>query len=142
MRPGLPSGTSLLVSFARGLGVDKQQIDLIAPQLLPPVLAQLAAAPRHLGGVAALYRAAVRATTFGLIDHMVLRTQVIDAHLASALHSGIDQLVILGAGLDARGWRLEEVADLRSYRLRIHLRGWHEDVQPRSSLEGCLESRW
>lgn len=112
MRAGLPSGTSLLVSFARGLGVDKQQIDPVAPQLLPPVLAQLAVAPRHLGGVAALYRAAVRATTFGLIDHMVLRTQVIDAHLASALHSGIDQLVILGAGLDARGWRLEALKDV------------------------------
>jgi methyltransferase (TIGR00027 family) len=101
-----------LVSFARGLGVDKQQIDPVAPQLLPPVLAQLAAAPRHLGDVAALYRAAVRATTFGLIDHMVLRTQAIDAHLASALHSGIDQLVILGAGLDARGWRLEALKDV------------------------------
>ncbi|MGB5373984.1 MAG: SAM-dependent methyltransferase [Polyangiales bacterium] len=117
MRAGLPSGTSLLVSFARGLGVDKQQIDPVAPQLLPPVLAQLAAAPRHLGGVAALYRAAVRATTFGLIDHMVLRTQVIDAHLASALHSGIDQLVILGAGLDARGWRLEALKDVTVFEL-------------------------
>ncbi|MBT8470112.1 MAG: SAM-dependent methyltransferase, partial [Deltaproteobacteria bacterium] len=112
MRSGLPSGTSLLVSFARGLGVDKEPIDPVAPQLLPPVLAQLAAAPRHLGGVAALYRAAVRATTFGLIDHMVLRTQAIDAHLASALRSGIDQLVILGAGLDARGWRLAALKDV------------------------------
>ncbi|MGB3051418.1 MAG: SAM-dependent methyltransferase [Polyangiales bacterium] len=112
MRPGLPSGTSLLVSFARGLGVDKQQIDPLASQLLPPVLAQLAVAPRHLGGVAGLYRAAVRATTFGLIDHMVLRTQAIDAHLASALRTGIDQLVILGAGLDARAWRLEALKDV------------------------------
>jgi methyltransferase (TIGR00027 family) len=100
-----------LVSFARGLGVDEQRIDPVAPQLLPPVLAQLAAAPRHLGRGAALYRAAVRATTFGLIDHMVLRTQAIDAHLDSALRSGIDQLVILGAGLDARGWRLESLKD-------------------------------
>jgi methyltransferase (TIGR00027 family) len=101
-----------LVSFARGLGVDKQEIDPLASELLPPVLAQLAAAPRYLGGVAGLYRAAVRATTFGLIDHMVLRTQAIDAHLASALHSGIDQLVILGAGLDARAWRLEALKDV------------------------------
>ncbi|MDH3656064.1 MAG: SAM-dependent methyltransferase [Myxococcales bacterium] len=112
MRPGLPSGTSLLVSFARGLGVDTHEIDPLASELLPPVLAQLAAAPRHLGGVAGLYRAAVRATTFGLIDHMVLRTQAIDAHLASALQSGIDQLVILGAGLDARAWRLEVLKDV------------------------------
>jgi methyltransferase (TIGR00027 family) len=39
----------------------------------------------------------------------VLRTQAIDAHLASALRSGIEQLVILGAGLDARAWRLSEL---------------------------------
>ena len=88
------------------------EIDPLASELLPPVLAQLAAAPRHLGGVAGLYRAAVRATTFGLIDHMVLRTQAIDAHLASALQSDIDQLVILGAGLDARAWRLEALKDV------------------------------
>jgi len=112
MRPGVPSGTSLLVSFARGLGVDREQIDPLAFELLPPGLAQLAAAPRHLGAVAGLYRAAVRATTFGLIDHMVLRTQAIDAHLASALETGIDQLVILGAGLDARAWRLEALRDV------------------------------
>ena len=111
MRSGLPSGTSLLVSFARGLGVDRQEIDALAPHLLPPVLSQLAAAPQHLGRAAGLYRNAVRATTFGLIDHMVLRTAAIDAHLAEALRSGIDQLVILGAGLDARGWRLDALRD-------------------------------
>lgn len=107
MRAGLPSGTSLLVSFARGLGVDDQELDPLAAELLPPWLAHLAGAPSRLGGAAGLYRNAVRATTFGLIDHMVLRTKAIDAHLASALRSGIDQLVILGAGLDARAWRLE-----------------------------------
>lgn len=109
MLPGLPSGTSLLVSFARALGVDEQEIDPLASELLPPPLAQLAAAPRRLGGLAGSYRSAVRATTFGLIDHMVLRTKAIDVHLASALQSGIDQLVILGAGLDARAWRLDSL---------------------------------
>jgi methyltransferase (TIGR00027 family) len=107
MRDGLPSGTSFLVSFARGLGVDGQELDPLARELLPPWLARLAEAPSALGGAAGLYRNAVRATTFGFIDHMVLRTQAIDTHLARALGSGIDQLVILGAGLDARAWRLE-----------------------------------
>jgi methyltransferase (TIGR00027 family) len=41
-----------------------------------------------------------------LIDHAVLRTQAIDAHLSSALASGTEQVVILGAGLDARAWRM------------------------------------
>lgn len=109
MRSGVPSGTSLSVSFARGLGVDRQPIDPLAFELLPPGLAQLAAAPLRLGAVAGVYRAAVRAATFGLIDHIVLRTQAIDAKLVSALQAGIDQLVILGAGLDARAWRLDEL---------------------------------
>jgi len=106
MRGGLPSGTSLLVSFARGLGVGDPVLDPVAKALLPAWLGRMADAPRRLGGAGAFYRRAVRATTFGLIDHMVLRTEAIDAHLASSLQSGIDQLVILGAGLDARAWRL------------------------------------
>jgi methyltransferase (TIGR00027 family) len=107
MRDGLPSGTSFLVSLARGLGVDDRELDPLARELLPWWLARIADAPAHLGGAAALYRGALRATTFGLIDHMVLRTGAIDVHLAMALRSGIDQLVILGAGLDARAWRLQ-----------------------------------
>ena len=106
MRAGLPSGTSLLVAFARGLGVDDQEVDPIAAELLPRWLALLAEAPSRLGGAACLYRNAMRATTFGMIDHIALRTKAIDAHLASALQSGINQLVILGAGLDARAWRV------------------------------------
>ena len=106
MREGMPSGTSFLVSFARGLGVDDQVVDPVAAELLPTWLGRLADAPRRLGHTGSLYRKAVRATTFGLIDHMVLRTQAIDAHLASALEAGIDQIVILGAGLDARAWRV------------------------------------
>src|SRR5210317_2216070 len=100
MRDGLPSGTSFLVSFARGLGVGEQELDPLARELLPPWLARLAEPPSGLRGVAGLYRNAVRATTFGFIDHMVLRTKAIDIHLAGALGSGIEQLVILGAGLD------------------------------------------
>lgn len=107
MRDGLPSGTSLLVSLARGLGVDDRELDPLARELLPRWLARIADAPARLGGAAGLYRSALRATTFGLIDHMVLRTKAIDVHLAEALRSGIDQLVILGAGLDARAWRLQ-----------------------------------
>lgn len=106
MREGFPSGTSFLVAFARGLGVDNHVLDPVATELLPPWLGRMAKAPRGFGRVGAVYRRLVRAASFGLIDHMVLRTEAIDAHLASALRSGIDQLVILGAGLDARAWRL------------------------------------
>ncbi|MGB8331878.1 MAG: SAM-dependent methyltransferase [Polyangiales bacterium] len=109
MRDSSPSGTSFLVSFARGLGVDGEEIDPLAHELLPFWLARLAAAPAALGGFAGFYRNAVRATTFGLVDHIVLRTKAIDVQILEALRSGIDQLVILGAGLDARAWRLPEL---------------------------------
>lgn len=106
MRADSPSGTSLLVSFARGLGVEEQPLDSLAAELLPPWLGRIASAPQYLGVAGSFYRNALRASSFGLVDHAVLRTQAIDTHLVSALHSGIDQLVILGAGLDARAWRL------------------------------------
>jgi methyltransferase (TIGR00027 family) len=66
----------------------------------------MATAPERLGRAAALYRGAFRAGTFGLVDHAALRTGAIDWHLNAALRTGIDQLVILGAGLDARAWRM------------------------------------
>jgi len=106
MRDGSPSTTSFLVSFARGVGIDDQEIDPLAPDLLPFWLARLAEAPADLGRFAVFYRRVVRGTTLGLVDHIVLRTQAIDAHLAIALRAGIGQLVILGAGLDARAWRI------------------------------------
>lgn len=107
MRDGLPSGTSFLVAFARGLGVDERVLDPLAPDLLPRWMARLATMPAILGPAAATYRRAVRAATFGLVDHNVLRTQAIDAHVMHALQSGVRQLVILGAGMDARAWRLD-----------------------------------
>lgn len=111
MRDGLPSGTSLLVSFARGLGVDERVIDPLAPNLLPRWMARLATMPATLGPAAAAYRRSIRAATFGLVDHNVLRTEAIDAHLLRALRSGARQLVILGAGMDARAWRLDALQD-------------------------------
>jgi methyltransferase (TIGR00027 family) len=106
MRGDRPSGTSLLVSFARGLGVDDKTLDPVAPDLLPAWMARLATMPTSLGAAASMYRRSIRMATFGLVDHNVLRTQAIDAHVLDALEMGARQLVILGAGMDARAWRL------------------------------------
>lgn len=111
MRKGLPSGTSFLVSFARGLGVDEEPVDPLASELLPRWLGRIAAAPGRLGPAAALYRGAFRTTSLGLVDHAVLRTHAIDLHLCAALRAGVAQLVILGAGLDARAWRVPALED-------------------------------
>lgn len=115
MREGIPSGTSFLVSFARGLGVDDLELDPMASKWLPSWLGLLVDAPKRMGPVGHWYRRAIRATTFGMIDHMVLRTAAIDSHLVRAIASGIEQVVILGAGLDARAWRMPVLAGATIY---------------------------
>lgn len=105
MRSDWPSLTAMAVAFGRGLGTDDHAPDPHAHALLP---APLATALRLFGRRGA--RTAVRALSFGLVDHVCLRTAAIDAALRTALADGCSQLVILGAGLDARAWRLAELA--------------------------------
>jgi methyltransferase (TIGR00027 family) len=45
-------------------------------------------------------------------DMMALRTLVIDEHVRNAVREGKRQLVILGAGLDGRAYRLTELGDV------------------------------
>jgi len=78
-------------------------------------MALLVDAPKRMGPVGHWYRRAIRATTLGMIDHMVLRTAAIDAHLVQAIASGIEQVVILGAGLDARAWRMPALVGATIY---------------------------
>jgi methyltransferase (TIGR00027 family) len=52
----------------------------------------------------------LRLASLGLVDHIELRTAAIDAALVAAAARGVAQLVILGAGLDARAWRMPELA--------------------------------
>ncbi len=117
MREGIPSRTSFLVAFARGLGVDDRELDPMAGKWLPPWMGRLVDAPKRLGPAGQWYRNAVRAATFGMVDHMVLRTAAIDAHLVNAIEAGIEQVVILGAGLDARAWRMPVLARTTVYEI-------------------------
>ena len=117
MRLGLPSGTSFLVALARGIGVDDRVRDPHASKLLPNVLRRLAEGPKHSQAASSLWRASIRAATLGLVDHIALRTEAIDLHLAEALRSGIRQLVILGAGLDMRAWRISSPSEVLVFEL-------------------------
>jgi methyltransferase (TIGR00027 family) len=60
-----------------------------------------------------LQRAAPRArqATALWIDVLALRTVVIDSYLREALARGVRQVVILGAGLDGRAYRIRELSD-------------------------------
>jgi methyltransferase (TIGR00027 family) len=50
-----------------------------------------------------------------MVDHVCLRTAAIDAALTQAVHDGCRQLVVLGAGLDGRAWRLESLREVDVY---------------------------
>ena len=49
----------------------------------------------------------------GAADLMAMRTKVIDSAVCDAVAHGTKQLVILGAGLDGRAWRMRELAGVR-----------------------------
>lgn len=76
----------------------------LVPAWLRAILAGLEAAPWLLP--------LARISSFGLLDHVSLRTAAIDDELHIGLGRGASQLVILGAGLDARAYRLPDLGDV------------------------------
>ncbi len=109
MREGQPSFTASLVAAARGVGAPPA--DPLAVDLLPGYLAPWIRVAGHAPC------AVLSLLSFGLTDHMALRTRVIDEALREAIeaglsgqHAALPQLVVLGAGLDARAYRLRDLA--------------------------------
>lgn len=104
MEDGKPSFTAAAVAFARALG----GVDPLAAQLLSRRGTIVAGAlARHvmpaLGGVGG---AVVDLGLGGIVSHLRLRTLAIDAAVAAAVAGGVTDVVILGAGLDSRAFRL------------------------------------
>jgi methyltransferase (TIGR00027 family) len=112
MREGKASTTAIFVAWARGLGTSVHEPDALAPEVLPAPLALHLRATKRWPLAAAPIRWLARAATVGLVDHIALRTAAIDAALRGAVDSGIDRLVLLGAGLDGRAWRLPWLRDV------------------------------
>jgi methyltransferase (TIGR00027 family) len=115
MKPGKPSVTAMFVNFARAVGTADSEL---APACHDPAAEKLAAGPfrrllegaRRTSGSGA-YRI-LRHATGGLIDHVALRTAVIDDCVREGIaNHNARQLVILGAGFDARAHRMRELAD-------------------------------
>jgi len=105
MRDGIPSFTALAVACARGV----DDVDPVAASLMPfPLGGLVRAARRAQRGRSALGFVLRRS---GLAAHLPLRTLAIDAVVAQAITRGARQLVILGAGLDARAFRMPELCE-------------------------------
>ncbi|MBK6463158.1 MAG: SAM-dependent methyltransferase [Myxococcales bacterium] len=118
MRPGFPSVTATLVAFARGAasspGMGSPPFhDDHARALLPFPVGALVPRVGALG--ARVAQGFLRAASLGLVDHLAMRSHAIDAEIAEAIDAGAEQLVLLGAGLDARAHRLHAVRDVRVF---------------------------
>lgn len=115
MRTGRPSQTAAWVATLRGLAwtmrvpiVD----DPVARELVPlpygPILDLANRVPR----VASWVHATANKVSLGQADHIAFRTRAIDDAVARAVKDGgARQLVSMGAGLDARAFRLEALRD-------------------------------
>lgn len=108
------SVTALFVSAARGLarGDSTGVLDPFAKSLLPR---GVGAAVGALGAFARSDAAniAFRMATGGLVHHIELRTLAIDAALGRYLSRTENaQVMLLGAGADARGYRLEALTGI------------------------------
>lgn len=126
MRDDVQSLTAIYVAFARALATRDPELshacsDPYAEALLPRALVPLLHSAKRLPAVSD----AVRRLSFGLCDHIALRTALIDAatehatadHLAPGsdgkrASTAVEQLVLLGAGLDARAHRMPCLAQV------------------------------
>jgi methyltransferase (TIGR00027 family) len=120
MRKGRESLTAQAVAFARALasGTPAALIDphdAMAERMLPPPLARAAHGLRAIAAGAPIGGALLAGASLGLVDHVALRSAMIDRMLADALRSGVRQVVILGAGLDTRAHRLPALRDAVVY---------------------------
>lgn len=112
MKPGVESQTAVMVAAARAAAHGRTAVAAFAD---PTALTLLPADARqhveqYLGGIPpkGLRERLQRSLLEGRIKMMVPRTVALDAAIRDAPSR---QLVILGAGLDGRAWRMPELAD-------------------------------
>ncbi|MBK7578813.1 MAG: SAM-dependent methyltransferase [Myxococcales bacterium] len=122
MRPGNRSRTSDWVAALRALYSEAAPElaifdDAVALRLLPRGLGRIVRSAAKLPfGVRVAHRV-IGAATRGLSYGVPLRTAAIDDAVRAAVDAGIDQLVLLGAGLDARAWRMPQLREVTVYEL-------------------------
>ena len=91
--------------------------DPFAARLLPLGLRSIVRAAGVAPGIAKLSHRVIGHLTLGVSTGVPLRTAAIDAVVRAAVADGASQLVLLGAGLDARAWRMPELRDVRVFEL-------------------------
>ena len=116
MKRGRASLTATAVAWARAIGTEASIADptavfLLFDRKIDDPRARLGAYPVNA------MRLLLRMGSLGLVDHVNLRTRAIDTIVAQALQQNRSQLVVLGAGLDGRAWRLDGLEGVDVYEL-------------------------
>src|SRR5262245_56682774 len=92
--------------FARAPDAYVGTRDTHAEALILPPMARVARAISAAWRLGRPGAALLRHGTFGIFEHIALRASAIDAAISEGVDDGSRRLVILGAGLDSRAYRL------------------------------------
>jgi methyltransferase (TIGR00027 family) len=120
LRKGKTSLTAEFVSAWRGLaglGKDSFAPDPIAKRLVSAPVRTLLERAEQSPRAARALNAFLDSASLGVWRHLPLRTRAIDDAVTREVNSGTRQIVLLGAGLDARAHRLEVLAECTLYEI-------------------------
>ena len=120
MKTEKASSTAAYVAALRALYTALPEPYRIAPDplaraLVPFPFALPADVVAHAPWAAFAVHHGLGLATMGLSHYVPLRTRAIDDALRDAVSSGATQLVVLGAGLDNRAYRIDELASVRAF---------------------------
>jgi len=139
VRKGWASQTAMWVAALRGLAeLDEPRVvsDPLAVKLLPRGYRDLVAAAKRSPRVSRALLVAAAKASKNLSRHLALRTRAIDDVVVSEALNGTDQLVLLGAGFDARAWRLDQLGKTTVFEIDFPStqRGKREGIGDREPL--------
>lgn len=120
MKEGRPSTTAAWVAAWRGIaGLARPAIvaDPIAERIVPRAYATILSAARNAPSATAAVHRFADAVSGGRSRHLAFRTRAIDEAIARAVDEGTRQLVLVGAGLDARAYRLSTLRESTVYEI-------------------------
>lgn len=107
-----PSTTAWIVCAARGIGVSQDLRDPGARALSSGWVASALGVFEQPSTLGRALRRTLRTLSLGIVDHNTVRMALVDQYVRSWVASGCEQLVILGAGLDARAYRMQELGNV------------------------------
>jgi methyltransferase (TIGR00027 family) len=113
MSPTRPSTTALFVSALRAIASTQASplfLDPHAGRFLPRSWARAIDLAGRQPRAGAILRFLPDLISPGRLQHIALRTRVIDDALAREVERGVRQVVLLGAGFDTRAYRLTSLA--------------------------------